>query len=169
MGKKILLSGTLSESLVNGPGLRYVLFAQICRHNCLGCFNPSTHSETGGNWFDLEEILHTILKNPLIEGVTFSGGDPLEQAEGFAYLASKLQQAGLNIWCYTGYTYEYILHNKPVKSGWENLLSHIDVLVDGRFEKTEEDPNLKFRGSRNQRIIDIPNSLLENKTLLLSL
>lgn len=168
MDKKIRLSGMLSESLVNGEGLRYVIFAQICKHNCPGCFNPDTHSETGGTWFDLDDVLHTILKNPLIDGVTFSGGDPLEQADKFSYLAKQLKEAGLNIWCYTGYTYESILENLNKKVGLKELISCIDVLVDGRFEQDKKDPNLKFRGSTNQRIIDVPKSLLENKVILLS-
>lgn len=160
MEETILLSGILPESLVNGEGMRYVLFAQVCYHACPGCFNPHTHSPLGGKRFTLDELSQNILNHPLIEGVTFSGGDPFEQADKFATLAEILKQQGLNIWCYTGYTYETILQSLNEKVGWSKLLHTLDVLVDGPFDQASYDPNLKFRGSSNQRIIDVPKSLL---------
>lgn len=171
MDKKVLLSGILHESLVNGPGIRRVLFAQICKHNCKNCFNPDTHSENGGEWKDIEEIVEDIINNPILSGVTFSGGDPWEQADKFAYIAKRLKEGrrkdSFNIWCYTGYTYEYILKNKDKRKGWDQLLSSIDVLVDGKFEDDKKDTTLRFRGSSNQRIIDIKESLRTGEIVVL--
>ncbi|MDP4090948.1 MAG: 4Fe-4S cluster-binding domain-containing protein, partial [Bacillota bacterium] len=97
----VKLSGIAFESLVNGPGIRRVLFSQGCRHNCEGCFNPDTHSFEGGEEFSADYLVEDILKNPMLKGVTFSGGDPLEQADKFAYIAGKLKKHGLSIWSYT--------------------------------------------------------------------
>jgi anaerobic ribonucleoside-triphosphate reductase activating protein len=163
MSKQVRLSGIAFESLVNGPGLRRVLFAQGCIHNCKGCFNPDTHDIQGGQMMDMDKIIDDIKSNPLIQGVTFSGGDCLEQADKFAYMAKEFKKLGLSIWCYTGYTYEYILENKDKRVGWNHLLNSIDVLIDGRFEEDKGDTALRYKGSSNQRIIDIKESLKSNK------
>lgn len=165
MEKEVRLSGIAFESLVNGPGLRRVLFAQGCIHNCKGCFNPDTHDPKGGQVMDMDKIIKDIKNNPLIKGVTFSGGDCLEQADKFAYMGKKIKELGLNIWCYTGYTYEYILQNKDKRAGWDDLLDNIDVLVDGKFEEDKQDSALRYKGSSNQRIIDIKESLKSNKVV----
>jgi anaerobic ribonucleoside-triphosphate reductase activating protein len=157
--KKIRLAAILPESLVNGPGIRRVLFAQGCPHNCKGCFSPHTHSYTQGALIDMDKIIEDIRKNPLLRGVTFSGGDPWEQADKFAYIAEAVKDLGLNVWCYTGYTFEYILEHQHDRKGWSKLLQYVDVLVDGKFEENKKADELKFRGSSNQRIIDIRNSL----------
>ena len=157
--KMIRLSGLIHESLVNGPGLRRVLFSQGCKHNCKSCFNPETHTMNGGSLFDMYKIIKDINDNPLISGVTFSGGDPWEQADKFAFISQNIKISNLNIWCYTGYTFEYILENKDKKIGWSDLLSSINVLVDGAFEQDKYDENLLYRGSSNQRIIDVKKSL----------
>lgn len=159
LNKSIRLSGIIYESLVNGPGLRRVLFSQGCNHNCKGCFNPSTHCYGGGELKDMDELLEDIRKNPMLKGITFSGGDPFEQASKFAYMAEKIKEINLNIWCYTGYTFEYILEHKNEREGWEQLLNNIDVLVDGKFEEHKKSNNLKYRGSSNQRIIDVKKTL----------
>lgn len=159
MDKMVRLSGIAYESLVNGPGLRRVLFAQGCIHKCNGCFNPDTHDFYGGSLMDMDEIIEDILDNPMLKGVTFSGGDPWEQADKFAYIAKKLRENGLNIWSYTGYTFEYILENKHKEKGWNDLLNNIDVLVDGKFEEDKKQDGLRFRGSSNQRIIDVQETL----------
>ncbi len=159
MEKTIRLSGIAYESLVNGPGIRRVFFAQGCKHNCKGCFNPDTHDFYGGEERDIDLIIKDTLDNPILSGVTFSGGDPWEQADKFAYMAKAFKQSGLNIWSYTGYTYEYILENKDTRLGWNELLNNIDILVDGKFEEDKQQDGLKFRGSTNQRIIDICESL----------
>jgi anaerobic ribonucleoside-triphosphate reductase activating protein len=108
---------------------------------------------------DMDEIIEDIGKNPMLRGVTFSGGDPWEQADKFAYIAKAVKNLGLNVWCYTGYTFEYILQNSHKKNGWNELIRYIDVLVDGRFDETKKDNSLKYRGSSNQRIIDVQTSL----------
>lgn len=159
MEKTIRLSGIAYESLVNGPGIRRVFFAQGCKHNCKGCFNLDTHDFCGGEERDIELLIKDTLDNPILSGVTFSGGDPWEQADKFAYMAKTFKENGLNIWSYTGYTYEYILENKDTRLGWNELLNNIDILVDGKFEEDKQQDGLRFRGSVNQRIIDIRESL----------
>ena len=109
------------------------------------------------NWKECH-IIRDIKDNPMIKGVTFSGGDPFEQGDKFSYLALKLKENNINIWCYTGYTYEYILDNLN-RPGWFNLINNIDVLVDGRFQMDKKEEGLKFKGSSNQRIIDVKESL----------
>ena len=163
----IRLSGIIHESLVNGPGLRRVLFSQGCKHNCKFCFNPETHSDNGGDLFDMDEIINDINDNPIISGVTFSGGDPWEQADKFAYISKNIQRSNLNIWCYTGYTYEYILEKKDKRIGWNELLNNINVLVDGKFEQDKYDEGLKYRGSSNQRIIDVKESLNKGEIVII--
>ncbi|WP_195980057.1 anaerobic ribonucleoside-triphosphate reductase activating protein [Clostridium butyricum] len=167
MDKDIRLSGIAYESLVNGPGIRRVFFSQGCKHNCKGCFNPDTHDFNGGENRNMDELIESVLDNPMIKGVTFSGGDPLEQAEKFAYMAKAFKNNNLNVWCYTGYTYEYIREHKDENNGWNELLNNIDVLVDGKFEEENMQEDLKFRGSTNQRIIDIKESLNHGKIVTL--
>ena len=165
MKKTIRLSGIAYESLVNGPGIRRVFFSQGCRHNCKGCFNPDTHDFNGGEEKDIEELIKDTLSNPMIKGVTFSGGDPFERAEEFSYMAKRFKENNLNIWSYTGYTFEEILKNMKKRKGFKDLLNNIDVLVDGRFIEEEMTEGLKYRGSKNQRIIDVQKSLKENKVV----
>ncbi|ATD53851.1 anaerobic ribonucleoside-triphosphate reductase activating protein [Clostridium chauvoei] len=159
MEKTIRLSGIAYESLVNGPGIRRVFFSQGCKHNCNGCFNPDTHSFFGGEDRNMDELIQGVLDNPMIKGVTFSGGDPFERAEEFAYMAKQFKNNNINVWSYSGYTFEYILNNIDKIPGWRDLLDNIDVLVDGRFDKTKMDESLKYRGSTNQRIIDVKESV----------
>lgn len=167
MDKNIRLSGILYESLANGPGIRRVFFSQGCKHNCPKCFNPETHDFNGGFLWDMDELIEDVKSNPMIKGVTFSGGDPLEQAEKFAYMARKFKEAGLNIWSYTGYTFEYILDNLEERPHWKDLIESIDVLVDGRFEVDNMQEGLKYRGSNNQRLIDVQSSLKERKAVVI--
>lgn len=167
MDKNIRLSGIAYESLVNGPGMRRVFFAQGCRHKCKGCFNPDTHDFNGGEDRNMDELIEDVLENPMLRGVTFSGGDPWEQADKFAYMAKIFKEHNLNVWSYTGYTYEYIWEHKDERNGWNELLNNIDVLVDGRFEEDMMQEGLKFRGSYNQRIIDVKESLKEGKIIVL--
>ena len=166
MENKIRLSGMLHESLANGPGIRRVLFAQGCKHNCKGCFNTHTHSFECGQLVDLDKIVDAIRINPMLRGVTFSGGDPLEQAEEFGSLARKIKELNKDIWCYTGYTYEFIAENSLKRVGFKEILENIDVLVDGKFEEDKKNENLRFRGSTNQRIIDVKKSLKTNQVVI---
>lgn len=161
----VRLAGIAYESLVNGPGIRRVLFSQGCKHNCPGCFNPDTHCFDGGELFDADEIVEDIKKNPMLKGVTFSGGDPLEQADKFAYIAKKVKKQGLNIWSYTGYTFEYILKNLNNRHDWKALLDNVDVLVDGKFQSDSKIEELRFRGSKNQRIVNVKESLEKGEVI----
>lgn len=154
---KIRLAGIEYDSLVNGEGTRTTIFAQGCRHHCPGCFNPETHDFNGGELFEVKEVFEKIKDDPFLDGVSFSGGDPLEQPEAFAELAEMIKQGNpdRNIWCWTGYKLEYLLKNKIHEPGMKKLLDLIDVLVDGRFEQKLFSELLKYRGSSNQRIIDM--------------
>lgn len=153
---RIRLSGIEKESIVDGPGLRYVLFSQGCIHNCPGCHNPQTHGFTGGETYDLEDLVREIEENPLLSGVTFSGGDPFNQAEAFSVLARMVKGRGLTIWSYTGYTIEELRSSKdPFQSA---LLHQVDVLVEGRFVQSLRTLSKPFAGSSNQRIIDLKRS-----------
>lgn len=168
MDKNIRLAGIAYESLVNGPGMRRVFFSQGCVHNCKGCFNVDTHDFNGGELLNMDELILDVKENPMLKGITFSGGDPLEQAEKFVYMAKAFKEIGLNIWCYTGYTFEYLRENSNEKNKWNELLNNIDVLVDGKFIENQKQDGLKFRGSLNQRIIDVKKSLEEDKVIQVS-
>lgn len=146
-----------TDSIVDGPNLRTVIWVQGCRHNCLGCHNPSTHSFEVGFNADADEVYEVAIRQG--KSVTFSGGDPMEQAEACGHIAQRLKEKNINIWCYTGYTYEHILTDKHKF----NFLKYIDVLVDGKFNLQQCDLTLKFRGSSNQRLIDVQKSLEDNK------
>lgn len=157
MSELIRVSGVIPESIVDGPGIRYSLFVQGCPHHCPGCHNPQTHPFEGGILRSVEEIVEEVKENPLISGVTFSGGEPMCQAKALAELAKKLKAIGKNIICYTGYTYEQLLsENDPDRM---ELLKQCRYLIDGPFLLEEKSLMVKFRGSRNQRIIDVQASL----------
>jgi anaerobic ribonucleoside-triphosphate reductase activating protein len=148
------ISGYVEESIVDGTGIRFVIFAQGCKHKCKGCHNPQTHDFNGGYEITIDEILEKIKANPMIDGVTFSGGDPMEQAKEFTILAKEIKKLGLNIWCYTGYTFGHLIRHYTAHNGYMELLNEIDVLVDGKFVESLKDGTLAFRGSSNQMIID---------------
>ncbi|MDP4180404.1 MAG: anaerobic ribonucleoside-triphosphate reductase activating protein [Bacillota bacterium] len=159
MSAVIKIAGVVKESIVDGPGIRYVVFAQGCKHQCRGCHNPGTHSFDEGSFVDTDSIIEQMKANPLLDGITLSGGDPFEQAEGFAELAQRARTSGYSVMTYTGYTYEEIIKNMSQKQGWAKLMENTDILVDGRFEETKKNLMLNFRGSDNQRIIDVTKSL----------
>lgn len=150
---KVRLAGIVETSINNGEGIRKVIFAQGCKHHCKGCFNPDTHDFNGGYECDTEKIIERINNDYMIDGVTFSGGDPFEQAEAFAHIAKNINKE-LTIWCYTGYTLQQIIDNID-RPGWKELITNIDVLVDGKFEEDKKDRNLKYKGSSNQNIIEL--------------
>ena len=153
---RIRLSGIEKESIVDGPGLRYVLFSQGCIHMCPGCHNPQTHGFTGGELYEVEDLVREILENPLLSGVTFSGGDPFNQAEAFSFVARLLKEKGMNIWSYTGYTIEELRNAKDPFQ--KDLLEQVDVLVEGRFVQSLRTLSKPFAGSSNQRVIDLRKS-----------
>lgn len=156
---KIRMAGVVSESIVDGPGIRFTLFAQGCPHKCEGCHNPQTHDFNGGKDDDTDTILERILENPLLDGVTFSGGEPFCQAKPLADLAKKIKAAGLNVISYSGYTIEYLMKNANDENGYMELLCEIDYLIDGPFILSLKSYEAKFRGSTNQRIIDVKKTL----------
>ncbi|WP_416198308.1 MAG: anaerobic ribonucleoside-triphosphate reductase activating protein [Sporanaerobacter sp.] len=166
MSTYLRIAGIEKESIVDGPGIRLTVFSQGCKHHCLGCHNPQTHSFEGGQLIDIEDILDMIKKNPLLDGITFSGGDPFEQAKSFAVLGEKVKAMGLNIMTYTGYTYEEILKYMDTRPGWKELLYVTDILVDGPFDINRKSMMLKFKGSSNQRIIDVKESLKNNEVVI---
>ncbi|ETJ99150.1 4Fe-4S single cluster domain protein [Eubacterium nodatum ATCC 33099] len=181
------LAGVVRESIVDGPGLRFAIFCQGCPHNCPKCHNQDTHDFSGGYDCDIQKIVNAIEENPLLSGVTFSGGEPSHQPVAFLEIAKKVKSRGLNIWMYSGYTLEELLSraNSTISDldnmnenssqtsekneeqvALKGLLSLIDVLVDGKFINELKDLTLPFRGSKNQRLIDMAATKRHNKIVL---
>lgn len=160
----IRLAGSVNDSITDGPGLRYTVFVQGCPHHCEGCHNPQTWDFGGGADGTTEELLKEINENPLLSGVTLSGGEPLCQAEQLLDFAQKVKDMGLDLAIYTGFKYEYIMEHGTLAQ--KQLLAIADTLIDGRFEKAKRDYRLKFCGSSNQRIIDLHKSISSGKTIL---
>ncbi|MCC8131888.1 MAG: anaerobic ribonucleoside-triphosphate reductase activating protein [Ruminococcus sp.] len=156
---KLRMSGVVGESIVDGPGIRYTVFVQGCPHHCEGCHNPQTHDFSGGYDDDTDAIFEKIIQDPLLDGVTFSGGEPFCQARPLALLGQKVKAKGLGVIAYTGYTLEYLLKNANEENGYMDLLETIDWLVDGRFVMALKSYECRFRGSTNQRIIDVLKTL----------
>jgi anaerobic ribonucleoside-triphosphate reductase activating protein len=156
------LAGIVSDSIVDGPGIRVTVFCQGCPHHCQGCHNPETWEFGCGTKVTEGQVLAEILKNPLCRGVTFSGGEPFAQAEGFACLAKLLKGKGYEVASYTGYTFEQLLRGTSAQKA---LLESIDVLIDGPFVQAEKSLEICFRGSKNQRILDVPASLQAGKAI----
>lgn len=164
MSNPIRLAGVVRESIVDGPGIRFVVFVQGCPHHCEGCHNPQSHDFSGGYDCEPEKILAEIRKNPLLDGVTFSGGEPLCQAAALLPLAKEIKKMGLNLFIYTGSVFETLLEqNDPEILA---LLGEGDFLVDGPYVQAQRDLTLRFRGSQNQRILDLPQSLRQGKGVL---
>ena len=147
------IAGIVRESIVDGPGIRFTVFAQGCPHKCAGCHNESTHDFAGGYDCDLNKILTEIDKNPLLAGVTFSGGEPFCQPKEFYLLGKEIKTRGLDIVAYSGYTLEVLQEMAENNADIGKLLEVIDYLVDGPFLLEERDLTLEFRGSRNQRFL----------------
>lgn len=160
------VAGIIRESVVDGPGLRCVIFAQGCPRACPGCHNPDNLDPNGGKLMTVEEVFLTVEKIKLISGVTFSGGDPFMQAGPFAALAKRFKSKGLNIMTYTGYKWEELILLAESDKFVRELLENTDYLVDGPFIIAKKDLNLPFRGSANQRIIDVHKSLKTNQIVI---
>lgn len=158
----IRIAGIIDESIVDGPGIRFVIFTQGCKHKCPGCHNSTTHSFSGGAMVDIDDIMKKIIQNPLLDGITLSGGEPFEQPKAAAELAHKAKKAGLSVMTYTGYNIEDILNDSEKMK----LLNETDILVDGKFDIKRKNILLKFRGSDNQRIIDVKKTLEMNKIVI---
>lgn len=160
------ISGIEPESIVDGPGIRFVIFSQGCKHHCKGCHNPSTFDLNGGTLVEIGDIIRDVKKNPLLKGVTFSGGEPFLQAEAFSKIAKCCHEMGLDVISYTGYTFENLLAGFNENPAWKTLLENIDLLIDGPFIEEKKSLMLLFRGSSNQRILDMKASLKEGKPII---
>lgn len=163
-----LASNLTTESIVDGEGIRTVIWTQGCIHNCPFCHNPETHSFTGGFLKDVDDLCKEISEVEFQDGITLSGGDPLAQIEPCLYIAKYCQNIGLNVWCYTGYKMEDLLKRCKKEPKLKELLLNIDVLVDSPFLIEEKSYDTPFRGSKNQRIIDSKESVKKNKVCLVS-
>ena len=155
----------VEDTTVDGPGFRTSVYSSGCPHRCPGCHNPQSWEIDNGHPVETEEILKIILADPFAD-VTFTGGDPMFQPQGFAELAQAIRENSTkNIWCYTGYRFEDLLQNPAQKA----LLEQIDTLVDGRFIEALKDEELRFRGSSNQRIIDVQSSLEKGEIVVMDI
>jgi len=152
----------MEDTMVDGPGFRTAIYCAGCRHQCPGCHNPQSWDFDGGRDMTIEQLMRIIMADPFTRGVTFSGGDPMYQAAGFAELARQIhRRTQKDIWCYTGFTFESLIHDDQ-----RELLAELDVLVDGPFVESLHDKDLLFRGSSNQRLIDVQASIYSGKTIL---
>lgn len=155
------------DSIVDGEGIRTVIWTQGCPHHCLGCHNPKTHDQNGGVLVSIEEVNSIIDSLEGQTGITFSGGDPFMQPKECALIAKHAKKKGYNIWAYTGFTLEELLKLSERKSEIMDFLKEIDVLVDGKFILEKKDYSMKFAGSSNQRILDMKKSLKEMKPIVI--
>ena len=153
------VAGFVPESITDGPGIRFVVFCQGCVHHCPGCHNAQTWPFEGGQPWEPAAIFEQLRRDPLVRGVTFSGGEPFCQAAAFAELAALLKANRYEVAAYSGWTFEQLCEKAKTEPDVAALLQKLDVLVDGPFRQEELSLELKFRGSRNQRILDVPASL----------
>ena len=158
------VAGLNKMSIVDGKGVRYTVFMQGCKHNCPGCQNPKTHSFSGGSRVNTEEIIREIKERGYYRGITLSGGDPFFQPKEAKELADMVHELGKDVWCYTGFTFEEIMESKD--SDMIALLKSVDVLVDGKFIQEQKTLEKAFRGSSNQRLINIPKTLEQGEIVL---
>jgi len=162
------LFGTADDSIVDGPGIRFAIFTQGCSHRCPGCHNPGAQSFGGGTDSTVEDLWEHIQANRLLKGITLTGGEPFEQAEALIALARRVRESGLNVWAYSGYLYEQLLAGVPGEAA-TLLLEQVDVLVDGPFVESLKSLDLRWRGSANQRIIDVAESRRAGQVVELAL
>lgn len=163
---EIRIAGTVEDSIVDGPGLRFVVFTQGCPHHCDGCHNPETHDFAGGKVTTTDALFEQCMENPLCSGVTFSGGEPFCQAEALYELGSRFKSAGKHLMCYSGWTFEELLSKAQREESVGKLLSIADVLVDGKFDISKRSLSLQYRGSSNQRLINVQESLKTGTTVV---
>ena len=159
------LAGVVNESIVDGPGIRTAVFVQGCPHHCEGCHNSHTWDFNGGYDREVDDIIAAVSKNPLLKGITLTGGEPFSQAEALTELAEKAHALGLDVFTYSGYTFEELTAGFEEHPEWKTLLEQSDYLVDGRFDITQKSLMLRFRGSKNQRLLDVKKSLAENRAI----
>lgn len=163
----IRLAGIVRESIVDGPGIRFTVFCQGCPHGCPGCHNPETHDFQGGSDCTIDRLMEEIDKDPLLAGVTFSGGEPFCQAAAFEKMARLVKERGLSVTVFSGYTYEQLTELADGDVHVKGLLDMTDILIDGPFVKELKDLTLRFRGSSNQRVIDMNETRKAGKPVLL--
>lgn len=160
--ENLVILDIVEDTVVDGPGFRTTVYAAGCRHQCPGCHNPQSWDRANGRGVSVEEVARQLLADPF-SNITFSGGDPLEQVEAFTVLARELKaRSRKNIWCYTGYSFEEVCRSPRLSK----ILPYIDVLVDGRYNQHLRDTSLLFRGSSNQRLVDVKVSLQNHRTML---
>lgn len=162
----IRLYGLAPDSVVDGIGYRCAIFTQGCPHGCEGCHNPQSHDPLGGKEWALSDIEKAFTGNPLLSGITLSGGEPFMQPAPCAELARRAHEEGLTVWTFSGYTYEELLALSQQDQAARDLLNETDVLVDGRFVLGERSLDLLYCGSRNQRVIDLPKTRETGKLAL---
>lgn len=163
---KIRLARPLqSDSIVDGEGLRTVVWTQGCSHKCVGCHNPSTHDYNGGFEQDVDQLKLQLKQLNYQDGVTLSGGDPFFQIDASLEIAKYCRSLNLNVWCYTGFTFEQLIEMSKHNSKITEFLNYIDVLIDGKFDLSKRSLEFQFRGSTNQRIINVPKSLKLNRVI----
>ena len=168
MAEKLKIAGIIRESIVDGPGIRFVVFAQGCSHRCPGCHNPQTHDPEGGNWITTDRILEEVAKNPILKGVTFSGGEPFEQPKAMAELAKGVKEMGLDLISYSGYTFEELLEMAEEDKDIRYIIEQCRMIIDGRFIEEQKTLALPFRGSTNQRLVDVQASLEAGEVVVFS-
>ena len=164
---KLQIAGIVDDSIVDGDGCRLTVFVQGCPRRCPGCQNPETQPMEGGHAIDTAAILQQMAENPILSGVTFSGGEPFLQPAPLASLARAVHQRGLDVWSYSGFTLEELAERAEKDKATRALLSELDVLVDGPYEESQRDLTLHFRGSRNQRVIDMKKTRKAGRIVLL--
>jgi len=159
------IAGLVQDSIVDGPGFRFTVFTQGCPHNCQGCHNPDTHDPDGGREMTVKQVIDAMLSNPMTDGLTLSGSDPFVQAADCAEIAKAAHKNGLNVWTYTGWTYEKLWSLSEQDEGIKALLNETDVLVDGPFILSQKSYDVPWRGSKNQRLIDMKATLESGKVV----
>ena len=162
---KIKLAGLVADSIVDGPGFRFTIFTQGCPHHCEGCHNPQTHDFNGGRYADCDKIIEKIRQNELTSGVTFSGGEPFCQPEPCAYTAKRLKELDYHLMAFTGFTFEQLLEMSQKDKYVKEFLSCLDVIIDGKFDLSQRSLELKYKGSKNQRTIDVQESLKQRRAV----
>ena len=163
---KIRLFGVANDSIVDGPGLRYSIYTQGCPHHCAGCHNPESWAMEAGEVTTIGALVDDIQKNQLIHNVTISGGDPFVQAKSVSLLVKELKTNGYTVWIYSGWTLEELTEMAKKRDSIDDILNSVDVLVDGKFIESQKSLELKWKGSSNQRVIDMVKSRKQNKIVL---
>lgn len=168
---EIRIAGLVQNSIVDGEGIRFAVFVQGCPHHCKGCHNPQTWDPRGGTIADTDDIFEQIASDPILDGVTFSGGEPFAQARPLVQLADRVRAElpKLNIMVYTGYTFEELIEKADPDNAFLELLKRADYLVDGPYIAEKRSLELKFMGSSNQRFLNVPESLAQNRPVPASL